>query len=179
VEVAAFVLAVIGMTTGVASLTWNIVSFLLTGARPKLTPIIGFVSPRGPVYVDATRDKRDAVASAEAEVPAGVRIAGVVVTNAGRAAFHVADWELRSEPAGISFKTLGAMTGSAAIRCDIAPGASQIFYTDLNDAYALASSAKAAKGKPQRVVVTVKSGGRTYATKPIAAANLELGAPRR
>ena len=102
---------------------------------------------------------------------------GVEVTNGGRASFHVARWALRSEPGGISFTTLGAMTGSATIRTDIAPGASAMFYTDLNDAYALASAAKAVDGKPQRIVVTVESGGRVYTTKPIASANVALGAP--
>ena len=175
--VAAFVIAVIGAITGVVSLTWNVVSFLLEGGRPKLKPIVGFLSPRGPVYADATRDMRESLASAEGQIPAGPRVVGVEVTNAGRASFHVARWALRSEPGGISFTTLGAMTGSATIRTDIAPGASAMFYTDLNDAYALASAAKAAHGKPQRIVVTVESGGRVYTTKPITPANVALGAP--
>lgn len=129
---------------------------LLTGARPKLTPIVGFVTPSGPVHSDATRDKRESILSAEGQMQAGVRIVGVMVTNAGRAPFHVADWALRSEPGGISFKTTGVMNGSAAIRCDIAPGASQMFYTELNNAYALAASARAVDGKQQHVVVTVQ-----------------------
>jgi hypothetical protein len=104
-------------------------------------------------------------------------VVGVKVTNAGRAPFHVAGWALRSEPRGISFTMLGAMAGSGTIRCDIKHGASEMFYTELNDAYALAKSAEAIDGKPQRIVVTVESGGRVYATKPIASANVALGAP--
>ena len=101
---------------------------------------------------------------------------GVEVTNGGRESFHVARWALRSEPGGISSTTLGVMTGSATIRTDIAPVPRRC-YMDLNDAYALASAAKAVDGKPQRIVVTVESGGRVYTTKPIASANVALGAP--
>jgi hypothetical protein len=57
--------------------------------------------------------------------------------------------------------------------------ASAMFYTALNDAFALASAAKTIDGKPQRVVITVESGGRVYRTKPIAPVNVALGAPVR
>jgi len=36
-------------------------------------------------------------------------------------------------------------------------------------------ASKAVDGKPQRVVVTVSSGGRTYRTKPVAPEILALG----
>ena len=65
--------------------------------------------------------------------------------------------------------------GSPAVPCDIAPSASEIFFTELNAAYALASASQAIDGKPQRVALTVSSGGRTYVSKPVATANLALG----
>jgi hypothetical protein len=178
--VAAFVLAVIGVLTGAASLTWNVVSFLWQGARPKLTPIVGFVSVGGLVHADASRDMRESLSSAfeQFQFPFPL-VVGVKVINAGRASFHVAGWTLRSEPGAVSLSQFDVMPGSGVVGCDIAPGASAMFYTKLNDAFALASAAKTIDGKPQRVVVTVESGGRVYRTKPIAPVNVELGAPVR
>ena len=57
------------------------------------------------------------------------------------------------------------------------PGASEIFFTELNAAYAFAAASEVIDGKPQRVVVTVLSGGRTFKSKPVVSANLALGRP--
>jgi hypothetical protein len=178
VTVAAFVLALIGTITATASLTWNIVSFLLQGARPKLTPVVGFPSGGGLIYVDATRDDaREAPMSAAQQMPPGPFVIGVKVINAGRAPFHVAEWALRSDPSKTSLKQFDNPLGSPAVPYDIAPGASETFFTELNAASALAAASKTVDGKPQYVVVTVLSGGRTYTTKPVAPLVLALGRP--
>jgi hypothetical protein len=178
VTVAAFILAVLGFGVGVASLTWNIVSFLWQGARPKLTPIVGFRSPGGLVWNDASRDVRESLASAAKQMPPGPLVIGVKVVNAGRAPFHVAEWALCSDPSKTSLKQFDNPLGSPVVGCDIAPGASETFFTELNAAYALASASQAIDGKPQRIMVTVSSGGRTYVSKPVATANLALGRPQ-
>lgn len=147
--VAAFVLAVIGTIVAAVSLTWNIVAFLLQGARPKLTLIIGIRSAGGLVHNDATRDIRDSLASAANQMPPGPLVVGVKVVNAGRAPFHVAEWALRSDPGKTSLKQFDNPLGSPAVPCDIAPGASEIFFT----------------------------GGRTYKSKPVFNANLALSRP--
>lgn len=177
--VASFVLAVIGSVTGVASLAWNVVSFLWQGSRPQLTPVIGILDLRGGLAsIDATRDLRESLASNASQFPPGSpRVVGVKVVNAGRAPFHVAGWHLRSEPAATSFTSLERMPGSDAIGSDIAPGASATFFTALNDAYALEAAARSIDGKPQRITVRVESGGRIYSTDPIPPANIGLGAP--
>jgi hypothetical protein len=177
--VATFVLAVIGAVTGVASLAWNIVSFLWQGARPQLTPIIGILDLRGGLASnDATRNVRESLASNASQFPPGSPLViGVKVVNAGRQPFHVAGWDLRSEPGAMSFAPLENMPGSQVVGHDIAPGAAAMFYTALNNAYALDATAKANDGRPQRITVRVQSGGRTYATDPVAPANIALGAP--
>jgi hypothetical protein len=173
--VAAFVLGIIGALLAAASLTWNIVAFLFQGARPKLTPVIGMLTAGGIVTDDATRDVRDSLRSAAAQLPAGPLIIGVKVVNAGRAPFHVADWELRADPHGANFKVLDDPIGSPAVPCDIPAGAQKTFFMHLDGARTLASGCEAIDGKPQRIVATVSSGGRTYVSKPVEPALLTLG----
>jgi len=177
---AAFILAVIGTITATAALTWNILTFIWQGAWPKLTPIVGFQSGAGLVVIEANRDFRDvreSLMSAAHQMPHGPLVIGVKVVNAGRAPFHVAEWALRSDPSNTSLKQFDNPLDSPAVPCDIPPKASQTFFTDLKAAYALAQASKTIDGKPQRVVVTVSSGGRTYATKPVAPPVLALGRP--
>lgn len=102
---------------------------------------------------------------------------GVKVINAGRASFHVAEWALRSDPSKTSLRQFDNPLGSPAVPCDIPPGASETFFTELNAAYALAAAGTTLDGKQQRIVLTVSSGGRTYTTKPVAPMNLALGRP--
>jgi hypothetical protein len=175
--IAAFVLGVIGALLAAASLTWNVVAFLFQGARPKLTPLIGMRYAGGLVHNDATHDVRESLASAAAQLSPGPLVIAVKVVNAGRAPFHVAEWAVRCDPSKTSLKQFDSPLGSPAVPCDIAPGASEIFFTELNAAYALAAAGKAAEGKPQRIVLTVSSGGRTYVSKPVHPASLALGAP--
>ena len=115
--VAAFVLAVIGT---------------IVGARPKLTPIVGIRTAGGLASNDATRDVRESLASAANQLPPGPLVVGVKVVNAGRSPFHVAEWALRSDPSKTSFQQFDNPLGSPAVPCDIAPGASEIFFTELN-----------------------------------------------
>jgi hypothetical protein len=145
--VTTFVLAVIGAITGVASLAWNIVSFSLQGARPQLTPIVGILTGGGLAYADATRDMRQSLASAANQLPPGPLVVGVKVVNAGRAPFHVGRWALRSDPSATSLTQFDAMPGSPPVPCDIAPHASETFYTALNDAYALAAAGRSTESR--------------------------------
>lgn len=101
--VAAFILGVLGFGVGVASLTWQVYTFLMQGARPKLTPVIGLHYGGGLVTNDATRDVRQSLRSMVAQFPPGQLVIGLKVVNAGRAPFHVAGWAMRVDPAGTSF----------------------------------------------------------------------------
>lgn len=172
--VAAFVLAVLGFGIGVASLTWQVYTFLMQGARPKLTPIIGMLTPPGMVTTDATRDIRASLVSAAKQLRPGPRIVGVKVVNAGRAPFHVAGWAIRADPGGASFNVVGEQIGSPEVPCDIPSGAERTFFMYLDAATNLKSGADRIEGTPQRIVATVSSGGRTYISKPIAPENLAI-----
>ena len=94
--VAAFVLGIIGTALAAASLTSNIVVFLLQGARPKLTPVVGILTAGGLVTTNATRDIRESLVHTAAQLPPGPPVIGVEVVNA------VARWEIRADPSGTS-----------------------------------------------------------------------------
>lgn len=174
VTVAAFVLGVLGFGVGIASLTWQVYTFLMQGARPKLTPVIGMLTAGGSGIVtsDATRDIRESLVSVAKQLQPGPPIVGVKVVNAGRASFHVAEWAIRADPCGTSFNVVGEQIGSPVVPCDIPAGAQQTFFMYLDAATNLKAGADRIEGAPQQIVATVSSGGRTFASKPIAAVNL-------
>lgn len=175
--IAAFVLGVLGFGVGVASLSWNIIAFLYQGARPKLTPLVGVLPPGGPlITVDATKDRGDSLIRSAAQLPPGCPVVGVKVVNAGRAPFHIAGWAVRADPSRVSFVVMGNQIFGPDIPHDLPPGADAIFLTDLLNARALASASEAAENRPQRVVITVSSGGRTFETKAVVRALLDIGA---
>ncbi|OBG78837.1 MULTISPECIES: hypothetical protein [unclassified Mycobacterium] len=175
--VAAFVLGLFGFGVGVASLTWQIYPFLMQGARPKLTPIVGMVMAGGTMRVthDATlTNARQSLEIAAKQFSPGPLIVGVKVVNAGRAQFHVAAWAIRADPTGVSFNTLGEQIGSPEVPCDIPAGAEQIFFTRYEGARNLKVGADSIEDKPHRIVVTVSSGGRTFVSKPMAPESLAM-----
>lgn len=176
--VAAFVLGVLGFGLSVASGSWQVYSFLMQGARPKLTPIIGMLTGDGIGILtnDATRDVRPSLARAAKQLHPGPLIVGVKVVNAGRAPFHVAGWAIRADPSGTSFNVVGEQIGSAAVPCEIPAGGEQTFFMFLDGATNLKSGMDRIDGTPQQIVATVSSGGRTFVSKPIAPVNLTIAA---
>jgi hypothetical protein len=174
VTVAAFVLGIIGTVLAAASLAWQVASFVYQGARPKLTPVVGIVTPGGMVTHDATRDAREGLVHAAAQLPPGPLIIGVKVVNAGRAPFHVAGWAIRADPGGPSLMPVDVPIGGTAIPHDIPPGANANFITELQHVHRFALTAERVEGRRPRIVATVSSGGRTYVSKPIAPAWLEF-----
>lgn len=141
----------------------------MQGARPKLTPVVGMLTPGDMVTNDATRDVRTSLVSAAKQLSPGPLIVGVKAVNAGRAPFHVAEWTIRADPSGTAFKVVGEQIGSPAVPCDIPAGAEETFFMYLEGATNLKAGADRIEGKPQRIVATVSSGGRTYVSEPIAA----------
>jgi hypothetical protein len=98
--VAALVLGIIGTVLAAGSAVWNIAQYLLSGARPKLTPIIGTDYGGSTVPFDATSDVRPTLLQLEGQhdVDAADRIIGVTVVNKGRADLCVTRWSLRVLP---------------------------------------------------------------------------------
>src|SRR5699024_6096851 len=150
----------------------QVYTFLMQGARPKLTPIIGMLTPHGILTNDATRDIRASLANAAKQLQPAPLIVGAKIVNDGRAPFHVAGWASHAAPAGTSVDV--EQIGSPAVPCDIPAGADRTFFMYLNAATNLKSGADQIEGTAQRIVATVSSGGRTYVSEPIASVNLAI-----
>ncbi len=153
----------LGFGIAVSSLTWQVYTFLMQGARPKLSPVVGYHSGGGLVANDnATRDVRESLRSAVEQLPPGELIVGVKVINAGRAPFHVARWPIRADPSGTTFVPVDNPIGCPEVPCDIPPGAERIFFTGLANARVLAAASGAIDSRHQRVVATGRAvAGRT------------------
>jgi hypothetical protein len=168
VTVAAFVLGIIGAVLATGSLGWNIASFVLQGARPKLTPVVGPNYGGGAFPIDATKDVRPFLRSVEAQLKADAaeRIIGVTVVNKGRADLRVTGWAFRGLPAGTVFLP-PEVAGCPSVPCSIPPGDEQTFFTTLGRIRLVTAFNEAVGGgRPQRLVVTVTSGGKTCTSKP-------------
>lgn len=173
--VAAFVLGVVAIVLATASLAWHVAAVLLWSARPKLTPIVGLLTPDGLVTNDAGSDVRESLADATAKLSSGPFFIGVKVVNAARTPFRVAGWAIRADPVGTSLVPVDPPLGGTDVPHDIPPGESAIFFTELQRAHRFADAAECVEDQPPRIVLTVSSGGRTYATKPVAPALFSLG----
>lgn len=172
--VAAFVLGIVGTVLAAGSLGWQVWSFVLQGARPKLAPVIGFLTAGGLVSSDATRDVRESIKSAASQVTPGPLVIGVKVVNDGRAPFHVTGWAVRADPSTISFAVLDNQIAGPTIPCDLPPSGEATFVTELVNARALANGGQAVDGKPQQITLTVSSGSRKFTTKPVHPMSLTL-----
>ncbi|MFN3003021.1 hypothetical protein [Mycolicibacterium wolinskyi] len=166
--VAALVLGIVGTVLAALSLGWNVAQYLLSGARPRLVPVIGAHYGGGAFPVDATVDARPTLLALEAQFDADPddRIVGVRVVNRGRADLRVTGWDFRVLPAGPrQFPALAP--GSPAIPCTIPPGGEETFFTSAATVRAAAVVTQAVDGRSQRLVATITSGGRTYESAPI------------
>jgi hypothetical protein len=115
----------------------------------------------------ASSDVRESLADAAERLQDSPLIIGVKVVNAGREPFHVAGWAIRADPDGTSLVPIEKPIAGADVPHDIPPGGSAVFLTELQHAHRFADAAAGTEGEP-RLVLTVSSGARTYATKPIA-----------
>ena len=167
-SVAGFVLGLVGTVLAVVSIGWQVVTLRLARPRPKLTAVIGQLTPAGLVTNDASSDVRESLTDAAERLEDSPLIIGVKVVNAGREPFHVAGWAIRADPEGTSLVPTEKPIAGADVPHDIAPGGSAVFLTELQHAHRFADAAAGTEGEPPRLVLTVSSGARTYATKPVA-----------
>ena len=156
-DVAGLVLGIIGTMLAAGSAGWNVAQYLLSGSRPKLTPIIGTDYGGGALPIDATADVRPVLLALEAQLEADPadRIVGVTVVNKGRADLRVTRWSFRGLPAGTVF---------------LPPALHRVRLV-------AAASEGVGGGRPQRVVATVTSSGRTRTSKPFFMPMLTEGTP--
>lgn len=178
-SVAGFVLGLIATVLALASLGWQGVVFRRRSPRPKLTAVVGRLTPEGLVTNDASSDVRESLLGAADELEDSPLIIGVKVTNGGGSPFHVAGWAIRSDPDGRSLVPVEKPIAGADVPHDIPPGGSAVFLTELGHAHRFARAndtvgeqdaddSEDVTAPPPRLVLTISSGARTYATKPIA-----------
>jgi hypothetical protein len=174
VSVAALVLGIVGTVLGASSLTWNIVAFLQQGARPKLTPVVGVLTPdAGHLLSPATESISDALRQTIEQFD-GPLVVGVQVANAGRVPFHVAGWGIRPESANHTFVPARNELGvPPKTTCDIAPGAHALFLTELANAFAAIADHKASESPSLCLRMVVFSGGRDRKSKAVPLALLK------
>jgi hypothetical protein len=173
-SVAALVLGIIGTVLGASSLTWNVVSFLQQGARPRLTPVVGVLTPdAGHLLSPATETISDALRQTIEQFD-GPLVVGVQVANAGRVPFHVAGWGIRPESAKHTFVPAHNELGvPPKTTCDIAPGAHALFLTDLANAFAAIADHKATESPSLCLRMILFSGGRDRKSKAVPLALLK------
>ena len=167
-SVAGFVLGLVATVLAVVSIGWHVVTLRLQRPQPKLTAVIGQLTSAGLVTNDAGSDVRESLADAAEQLEDSPLIIGVRVVNAGREPFHVAGWAIRADRDGTSLVPIEKPIAGADVPHDIPPGGSAIFLTELQDVHPFADAATGTEGQPPRLVLTVSSGARTYATKPVA-----------
>ncbi|CAM2867870.1 hypothetical protein BST27_26265 [Mycobacterium intermedium] len=174
-SVAAFVLGVVATVLSVASLSWQSIDFARRSPRPKLTPLVGLMTPHGLVTNDASADVREVITDAEGNLSAGPFIIGVKVVNTGRTPCYVDGWAVRAEPSGTSLVPVEKPIGGDEVPLEIPAGGSAIFITELQHARRFAQVAGRVAGQPPQIVLAVTSGARTYVTKPVASGLFSLG----
>jgi hypothetical protein len=174
ISAAALILGIIGTVLGASSLTWNIVSFLQQGARPRLTPVVGVLTPdAGHLLSPATESISDALRQTIEQFD-GPLVVGVQVANAGRVPFHVAGWGIRPESAKHTFVPARNELGSPPkTTCDIAPGAHALFLTELANAFAAIADHKATQSPSLCLRMVLFSGGRDRKSKAVPLALLK------
>jgi hypothetical protein len=173
VTLAAVVLGIVATVLAASALTWNIVSFLLQGARPRLTPVVGVLAPdAGHLLSPATGIMSDTLRQTIEQFD-GPLVVGVQVANAGRVPFHVAGWGIRPESANHTFvparNELGIPTNTT---CDIAPGGHALLLTELVNAFAVIADHKATESQSLCLQMVVFSGGRDRKSKAVPLALL-------
>lgn len=117
--VAAFVLGIVATVLAVASITWQ--AMLLRGARPRLTPIVGLLTPDGLVTNDAGCDVRESLASAAEKLHSGPFFIGVKVVNSARTPCLVTGWAIRADPSGTSLVPVDPPIGGTEVPHEILP----------------------------------------------------------
>ena len=161
-----FGIALLGAIVGTASLTWNVVQFLLAGPRPKAHLIVGAVSPgRNLVSGPPSAAIFETFARLATEGYTQ-RVIGVKVVNHGRAPTRVQRWSVKCMKSGIALAPMADAIGPK-LPYDLAPQANETWVVDFQAAYALVhATAKTFDQRPEPVRVVVELGtGKTLVSK--------------
>ena len=147
-QVATFVIAVLGLAVATSSLTWNVVQFLLAGSRPEVQLIVGALAPGGMVVGEPGPHIEGTLRRFAADNGYDRRVIGVRVINYGRTAARVQSWGIKLKTAGVSFKPLDDSIGPELPHV-LEPGAQETWVVDIERAVRLASVTAATFKRPE------------------------------
>jgi hypothetical protein len=169
-------IAVFGAVVATASLTWNVVQFLLGGARPKAHLVVGALSPSGGLIAGPPSDNAFRTVARLAKEGYPRPVIGVKVINHGRAPARVQKWSLKCMAAGVAYTPIGDSIGPT-LPHDLPAQASETWVVDLQFARALVHTAATSERNPEPVRVIVELGtGRTLVSRkslPVAQSSEE------
>jgi hypothetical protein len=167
VQVATFVIAVLGLVVSAVNATWSVAQWKLNGARPAVELIVGAVAANGSGLVSMpVRAGSDPNFGRLAEQGFTRPVIGITVTNTGRLPVRVQRWTIQCAKNGTSFAPVGQSLGPP-LPYVLEAGAQETWVVDLQAAKALSSAATVITNKaPEPVVGTVQLGsGQSLKTK--------------
>jgi hypothetical protein len=166
-DVATFVIAVVGLAVATASVVWQMATFKLEGGRVKVKLLVGAMANngRGVALNDPHRVTPESLKSLAAQ-GFGMPVIAVTVRNVGRADVTVQRWSIKHEASGLAFVPIGDSIGKE-LPFRLAAGASETWAADLRTALALPDAGRAIKpnsrGKVRGLVELAD--GRTYRSR--------------
>lgn len=160
-------IAVFGTVVATASLTWNVVQFLLGGAWPKAQLILGMMSSGGGLVSGPPGTDPFGSLARLAEQGYTLPVIGVKVVNYGRAPVRVERWSVKCMNADIALLPPRDESIGPELPHDLPAGANGTWVIDLQLARSLAHAAAATfEQKPEPVHVVVELGtGKTLVSK--------------
>ena len=122
-------IALFGAIVGTASLTWNVVQFLLAGARPKAHLVVGAMSPGSGLVTGAPSTTIFETFARLMKEGYTQRVIGVKVVNHGRAPTRAQSWSVKCLESGGSFTPIGDSIGPQ-LPYDLAPQTNETWAVD-------------------------------------------------
>lgn len=165
-QVATFVVAVLGLAISAVSMTWQVTSHVLTGRRVRTVLLQGALNPARGMVTTPHANKRDVelLASQGFNQP----IIAVRVANIGRMPVTVKRWGLVGEPKSFTLWPT-AMTIGEPLPFRLEAGESETWAVDMGEVHRFVTASAAAFEIPVsqvRVRGTVELGdGRTCVTR--------------
>lgn len=113
-QIATFVVAVLGILLAALSLGWQGASYVLAGRRVKMELLRGAIDPQNGDMVTGPVNGDSNFADNAAEEGFSERITAIRVRNVGRIPVTVTSWALTCSPKGLTYSPIGATIGKAS-----------------------------------------------------------------
>lgn len=173
-QVVTLVIALLGLCTAIASLTWNIVVFALQGARPQVKALAGVATNNGIISGPATASMAGSIRRTSEQSPSAPLVLGVEIVNRGRLPLHVYSLAVFCEPSKMRYIPGGADMLTEQFPIEIAAGAKATVVMRMEPAARLRYATEGALRKQQKVFCAVSSSRREHRTKQIPSQILDL-----